>query len=76
MIKVPCTVIACLHCYLDDQQSRVRMKVPLQRNKLSRMLAGFLKESELKPENGISLLTHGSQEVLDAYRKHCDSKLT
>ncbi|CDS08874.1 hypothetical protein LRAMOSA10235 [Lichtheimia ramosa] len=32
--------------YLDDQQNIVRMGVPLRRNKLLRMLAGFLKEDE------------------------------
>ncbi|KAJ8653535.1 hypothetical protein O0I10_010774 [Lichtheimia ornata] len=32
--------------YLDEQQSIVRMGVPLRRNKLLRMLAGFLKEDD------------------------------
>ncbi|CDH61479.1 histidine kinase [Lichtheimia corymbifera JMRC:FSU:9682] len=32
--------------YLDEQQNIVRMGVPLRRNKLLRMLAGFLKEDE------------------------------
>ncbi|KAJ8651879.1 hypothetical protein O0I10_012548 [Lichtheimia ornata] len=32
--------------YLDEQQNIVRMGVPLRRNKLLKMLAGFLKEDE------------------------------
>ncbi|CDS09583.1 hypothetical protein LRAMOSA10943 [Lichtheimia ramosa] len=32
--------------YLDEQQNIVRMGVPLRRNKILRMLAGFLKEGE------------------------------
>ncbi|KAJ8653301.1 hypothetical protein O0I10_011051 [Lichtheimia ornata] len=32
--------------YLDEQQNIVRMGVPLRRNKLLRMLAGFLKEDD------------------------------
>ncbi|CDS11781.1 hypothetical protein LRAMOSA04044 [Lichtheimia ramosa] len=35
-----------LYGHLDEQQNIVRMGVPLRRNKLLRMLAGFLKEDE------------------------------